>query len=235
MYNITAYKVNPISANIEQLPIKRDWMEDTNDRHAYNCFPVTLSNGLGWGISYPEDIVFRWNGISDYSPHNVQIISGHQYVYTERANASLSFKTGLTFVTNENLSILHMPVPNLFSDEFIPFTTLISTSFFKGELPSAIRIIKANKEIIIKANTPVVSIIPISLSNFQNSKIDLYNFNQIPPNIFNISDGYSEAVYELNKQGKWSNFYRDAVDHLGNKLGNHEVKTIRLETVKRYE
>ena len=46
---------------------------------------------------------------------------------------------------------------------------------------------------------------------------------------------YSKSIEEINKQGKWSNFYREATDHFGKKRGNHEVKAIRLETVTHYE
>jgi len=40
---------------------------------------------------------------------------------------------------------------------------------------------------------------------------------------------------KINKEGKWSNFYREAINHKGQKIGNHEVKAIRLETIKNYE
>ena len=48
MQNFEVYKVGHFSANISPLSIKRQWMEDTFDKHAYHCFPVSLSNGLGW-------------------------------------------------------------------------------------------------------------------------------------------------------------------------------------------
>ena len=235
MYNLDIYRLHERSANVEQLPIKRDWMEETADKHAYKCFPVGITNQLGWGISFPEDIVFTWDGITDTSGHHVKVINGNDYVYTERANATISFKTGIAVITEENVSLLNMPTPNLFIDGITLFTTIMSTSFFKGELPAAAKITKANQEIIIKANTPVITILPISLTNLQNSKVNIYNTNQIPSEMFYSPEGYTEAVVELNKQGKWSNFYRDAVDHKGNKIGNHEVKAIRLETIKQYE
>ena len=40
--------------------------------------------------------------------------------------------------------MLTMPVPNLFLDTVIPFTTLISTSFFPHVIPAALKIIKPN-------------------------------------------------------------------------------------------
>lgn len=230
MYDILVYKNTEYSANISQLPIKRDWMDKTIDAHAYKCFPVTLTNSLGWGISYPEDISFVWDGISDTSGHHVRILSGHKYCYTERANATISFKTGLVFRTNEDTSLLQMPVPNLFTDEYQAFTTLLSTSFFQGELPCALRILKPNQIITIKANTPISSIIPISLSQIQGSSISYSGIEILKPT--NYGEKHLDAVKEKTSKGLWTNFYRDAIDPEGNKLGNHEVKSIRLKVVE---
>ena len=73
---------------------------------------------------------------------------------------------------------------------------------------------------------------------FPDSKINLYNSNKIPKEyMLSLEAGneYSKSIEEINKQGKWSNFYREATDHFGKKRGNHEVKAIRLETITHYE
>jgi hypothetical protein len=233
LFQVDVYKVRDNAANISPLSIKREWMEDTVDAHAYKCFPVSLTNGLGWGLSFPEDITFIWDGISDTLPHHVKVLKGEQYVYTERANATISFNTGLLFKTDENTSILQMPVPNLFRDGVQPFTTIISTSFFKGELPCAWRITRPNVEITIKANTPIISILPISLTELQNSEMVLKNNYDLPSDFWKDGPEYSKVVSEINKSGKWSNFYRDAVNHLGKSIGSHEVKALRLKVTDR--
>jgi len=38
-------------------------------------------------------------------------------------------------------------------------------------------------------------------------------------------------VAKLAEENKWTNFYRDAVDYLGNKLGKHEVKSLKLKVI----
>lgn len=231
MYKIYVYDIRNGYGKLEPLSIKREWMDETYDAHAYKCFPVTLTNGLGWGISFPEDITFIWDGISDTSPDHVKILSGEKYAYSGRANATVSFNTGLMFRTDKDTSILQMPVPNQIIDGVQPFTTLISTSFFKGELPCAWRITRPNVEITIKAGTPVISVLPISLGSLNNSEMIMKSITDLPVNYFNDSD-YSNIVYELNRQGKWSNFYRDAVDPKGNSIGSHEVKSIRLKVIE---
>ena len=179
MYIIKAFKLSEDAANLTQMPVKRDWMEETKSRHAYNCFPVTLTNSLGWSLSFPEDISFIWNGISDASPYHVKVLSGEKYVFTTRANATISFNTNINFHTEKDLSLLVMPPSNYFSNGATCFTTLISSSFFSGELPVAWKITEPNKIITIKANDPICTIIPISLTNIQDSEIKFYNPEEI--------------------------------------------------------
>ena len=109
-----------------------------------------------------------------------------------------------------------------------PFTTLISTSFFKGEIPIAWRVTEPNIEITIPAGTPVTALIPISLTDLNNSEMNERPMSDIPNNFWPTEE-HTKVIREMNMKGIWSNFYRDAVDYLGNSVGNHEVKAIRLK------
>ena len=131
MIKIEAYKNNNFHAEIKQLSIKRNWMDDTWNSHAYHCFPINLCNQMAWGISFPEDISFIWDGISDSSTEHIKIISGHRYVSLARGNATVSFNTGVRLTTDKNTSILQIPVPNDFNLDYLSFSSIISTSFFE--------------------------------------------------------------------------------------------------------
>lgn len=226
MYQIDAFRTTGLS-NISQSPVKRDWMDETYDRHAYNCFPVTVTNSLGWSISFPEEISFVWDGISDSSSHHVKVLSGEKYVSTSRANGTISFNTGIGFKTDSNLSLLCIPTPNLFIRGVQCFTTLISTSFFHGDFPIAWKITEPMLKITIPANTPIANILPISLSELQNSEIKFSSLSSRPSTDCS-GEVTMKKVNEITQSGQWTNFYRDAVDACGNSLGDHEVKSIRL-------
>lgn len=226
MPDINIYRKDGISANISQIQLKRDWMDDTFEKHAYRCIPVTLSNGLGLGISFPEDISFIWDGITDTSPHHIKILSGEKYCSLGRGNATLSFNTELYIRTDENISMLHMPAPNFFIDGFQAYTTIISTSFFNSPFPCAIRVTSPNKIITIKANQPIVSIIPISLSEINKMNFYLKDLSDFP--VASAKEIKSRSRRPLVK-GMWTDYYRDGVDPNGNKIGNHEVKSIKMD------
>jgi hypothetical protein len=227
MYKVDAYQIQQGLGIVKPLTIKRDWMDNTWESHAYKCFPVGLTNQLGWSISFPEDISFIWDGINDSNAEHVKILSGEKYAYAGRANATISFKTGVRLVTSESISMLCMPVPNLFFDGATPFTTIISSSFFPTDIPVAWMITKPNEIITIKAGTPITSMIPINLNDLQNSEINFKNLETLPKAPYNESE-YSSEISKLNSSGVWSNFYRDAVDHKKESIGSHQVKTIRL-------
>lgn len=226
----TGFKNKP--AIIDQLSLTRDWMDFTFDRHAYHCFPMTLANRLGWGISFPEDIVIKWDGINDSTPDHVEIIKGHDYVYGGRGNRTISFSTGLVFDSEENVSLLTMPVPNQFIRGTQCITTIISTSVLVGDIPIAWMITEPHIEITIPAGTPVAAIVPISLSDIQSHELTIYSGSPEYMKTSEWNDRMQErgrVSQEKNQTGEWTHFYRDATDHTGEPLGKHETKKILMK------
>jgi hypothetical protein len=229
--DILVTRLGENSAKIAQLSAQRNWMDETYDKHAYMCFPLTLTNRLGWGISFPEDISFIWDGISDTTSNHIKVIRGHRYVDTGRANATISFKTSLIFKTDKHTTMLTMPVPNQFVRGAQCYTTLISTSFYMPELPIAWKITEPNIEITIPAGQPVAAVLPISLTKLQ-FEYTLKITDEVPPKeYFDAMEKYGEAAQAKNGVGDWSRMYKNAIDHNNNKTGEHETKSIRLKTV----
>ena len=220
-------------AKIDQLPLHRDWMDTTFDRHAYHCFPVSLSNRLGWGISFPEDITFIWDGINDSTGDHVKILSGSKYAHPNRGNRTISFYTDITFFeeNGKNITLLTMPVPNQFIRGAQCMTTLLSTSVLARDLPIAWMITEPNIEITIPANTPVAAVLPVSLADIQSHEIEVRNGR--PPyedNEWNNKMRDRGIVsQEKNSRGEWTHFYRDAIDHNGDPIGHHEAKKIVMK------
>lgn len=231
MRQVKVTRLFPDAANVEALGARRDWMDETPEKHAYMCFPLNLTNRLGWGISYPEDITFIWDGITDTSPDHVKILSGHKYVSNTRGNASLSFTTGLRFETDQNTSMLSMPVPNIFTRGAQCYTALISTSFYMHSFPLAWRITEPNIEITIPANTPVAAVFPLSVGSLQDDYELCISSDPPSQEYWDEVRKYGDAAEIKNGVGDWSKMYRDAVDYRGDSVGEHETKSIKLKTV----
>jgi hypothetical protein len=213
---------------IEQSKVQRDWMDETDNKHAYKCFPVSQANTVGWSISFLNDIEFVWDGISDTSESHVVILKDDGNVCnTGRANATISFDTGLFFKTDQNMSIISIPPSNYFIDGATAFTSVISTSFFPEAYPVAWKVTRPNFPILIPAGTPVATLIPLSISNLCEVELEINNKVFMPESKEERKEK-TEAWEKIYNEGNFTNFYRDALKHDGSSLGSHEKKSIKM-------
>jgi hypothetical protein len=230
MFNISVEKTPGSLFDIQPMSIKRDWMDATSENHAYRCFPVTQSNVIGWSLSCSTDIEFIWDGANDQTPDHVQIFSP-EGAYSGRGQSSISLDTGLVFKTDKMVSLFTINPVNYFSDEFETMSSLISTSFYDNPLPLAIKAKLANKRVVINSGTPVATIIPISLSELNGTNIEIVTYQDQDRKRFAANMAYGTAAQKINSVGKWTDWYRDAVNEKEESKGSHEVKTLKLGVI----
>jgi hypothetical protein len=228
VFNISVEKMSDSCFSITPMSIKRDWMEDTSEKHAYRCFPVTQSNVIGWSLFCTMDIEFVWDGVNDQTSDHIKILQAPPGAYGGRGQSSISLHTGLIFKTDENVSIFTINPVNYFSNEFETMSSLMSTSFYDNPLPLAIKAKAANKNIVIKAGTPLATIIPISLSELNNTSINIFEYQDKDRKRIEANISYGNAAQVINSSGKWTDWYRDAVNEKGETKGRHEVKVLKL-------
>jgi hypothetical protein len=227
MFNISVEKTPGCIFEILPMSIKRDWMDETSENHAYRCFPVTQANVVGYSLSCKEDIEFIWDGVNDQTPDRVQIFSPER-AYSGRGQSSVSFDTGLIFRTDADVSILAINPVNYFSSDFETMSSLISTSFYDNPFPLALKAKNPNKRVIIKAGTPVATIIPISLTKLNNTVIKITDYKDEDRKRVEANISYGEAAQAINSTGQWTDWYRNAVNEKQESLGSHEVKALKL-------
>ena len=231
MFNISVEKTQGALFDIAPMSIKRDWMDVTSEGHAYRCFPVTQSNVIGWSIFCIEDIEFIWDGVNDQTPDHLEIIKAPEGSYGGRGQSSISFHTGLVFRTEKDVSLFTINPVNYFSNDFETMSNVVSTSFYDNPLPLAIKAKKANEKVIIKARTPIATIIPISLTQLNNTTINIVEYKDEDRKRVEANMSYGEAAQVINSAGQWTDWYRDAVNEKGESVGSHEVKILRLSVV----
>ena len=62
MTKITLTKTHQNPPKIQQSRLKRDWMDDTYNKHAYKCLPMSAANVNGWEMILQQDVVVQWDG-----------------------------------------------------------------------------------------------------------------------------------------------------------------------------
>jgi hypothetical protein len=124
--------------------------------------------------------------------------------------------------------MLSIVPPHHFIDGAMPFTSIISTSFHNETFPIAWKITRPNTNIVIPAGTPLVTLIPISLKQLSNIELDLHD--QVYDQEYENERKNKVIEWEkISQSGNFTNFYRDAVDYKGNKIGQHELKSLVLK------
>jgi hypothetical protein len=112
-----------------------------------------------------------------------------------------------------------------------PYTTIISSSFFEGPLPVAWKVTKPFVPITIKAGQPVAAVFPISLTEIQGSVLtvkDIKDLIRVKREIALDLDEAVKSAADAAANGGWTDYYRNAIDYMGNKLGKHEAKSLKL-------
>jgi hypothetical protein len=222
MYNIDAYIDNKSTptAKIRPLTLKRDWMHS----YTYNCHPIAMANTLGYGIYFDHDISFIWDGSR---ADGAVGIKGKENVWVGRGEGTVSFITNLIFKTDENTSLITMPVPNEYIEGAQVLSTILSTSVFTGTFSVVWKLDIPNKEYFVPAGTNIACILPVSLGSLQDSTITLKN-KEWPFEKIQDSKEYIEYLKGLNAKGIKPRMYKKGINHKGDIIGKHEVDSINL-------
>jgi hypothetical protein len=225
MHSLDVYIDNPDlpTAKIRPLSVKRDWMH----AQTYNCHPIALANTFGYGIYFDNDISFMWDGLRGDGA--VGII-GKENIWVGRGEGTVSFITNLIFKSDENTSLLTMPVPNEQIEGTQVLSTILSTSIFTGTFSIVLKLDTPNKEYFVPAGTNVACILPISVGSIQDSTINIHS--EIAP-FERVQDSKEYITYlkDLNLKGIRPKMYKKAINHKGESLGKHEVDNIKLNVV----
>lgn len=229
MHNLDIYVDNPDkpTAKIRPLTVKRDWMHP----YTYNCHPIGLANTLGYGVYFDHDISFIWDG--SRADGAVGIINGDS-VWVGRGEGTVSFLTNFIIKSDENTSVLTMPVPNESIEGAQVLSTILSTSVFTGTFSIVWKIDTPNKEYFVPAGTNIACILPISLGSIQDSTVTIKNTT---PPFERVQDSkeYISYLKGLNAQGIKPRMYKKAINHKGETIGKHEVDSINLHVIDEKE
>jgi Family of unknown function (DUF6065) len=128
---LTCYRIRENAPAIVPGGADRGWMDQSQQRFAYRCTPLSIANASGWEIINPHDFSASWDG--DTSPHGVTVRSpGNGRGAPARSHFGegvLTFHTGYLFRTNPGWAVWARGVPNLVKDGITPLEGLVETDW----------------------------------------------------------------------------------------------------------
>lgn len=150
--NLTKMTQNP--PLIKQSRLKRDWMDNTYNKHAYRCLPMTTANVHGWELILPQDVIVQLDA-PDTVPRILsgEMLDGRPLVIPSILNI-VSFCTSWIIKTEPGYSTWISGSPNYVMNGAMPLSASIPTDWWPDEFNMNWYITKVGEPIVFEKGTP---------------------------------------------------------------------------------
>lgn len=221
MTKVFLKKTHPNAPLIQQSRVKRDWMDETYNKHAYQCLPMTVANVYGWEFVLEEDLVVQWDG-GNTSP---TIISG-ETTSSGRVQAVssiigiISIHTGWVINTEDGYNTWLTGSPNYFVDGAAPLTATIPSYWWPDESQMNWKITKIGEPVTFAAGTPFCFFNIYDNSVLENVEI-VQSSLWSDPELLASRQKYGEikAKNNIENPWTWTKGIRTGLDADGKRIG----------------
>ena len=220
MTKVTLTKTTQDAPEIRQSRIKREWMDNTYNKHAYQCLPMTYANVYGWELILPQDVVAQW----DCGNTVPKIIEGAEYKGRQIAYGGIigmvSFSTGWAFGTEDGYETSIGGSPNYMVDGASPLSAIIPSSWWPDEFQMNWMINKIGEPVVFEAGMPFMffNIFDSTVTNNVEFKVEnLWD----KPELMNSRQKYGDMKMKNNQENPWTwtKGIRTGLDADGNRIG----------------
>ena len=112
---------------------ERAWMNQTSDRYAYRCVPLSIANASGWEIPLPVGFEAIWDGGPGKEAITLTSLDGtgidSQIVSSHFGHGVLTFHTGYLLRTDPGWGVWCRGAPNEAKDGIAPLDGLVETDW----------------------------------------------------------------------------------------------------------
>ena len=220
MTKVTLTKTTQDAPEIRQSRIKREWMDNTYNKHAYQCLPMTYANVYGWELILPQDVVAQWDGGNTVP----KILEGAEYKGRQIAYGGIigmvSFSTGWAFGTEDGHETFIGGSPNYMVDGAFPLSAIIPSSWWPDEFQMNWMINKIGEPVVFEAGMPFMffNIFDSTVTNDVQFKVEnLWD----KPELMNSRQKYGDMKMKNNQENPWTwtKGIRTGLDADGNRIG----------------
>lgn len=232
MTNIKFLKVSNNPPEIKQSRLKRDWMDATHNKHAYQCLPVTTANVLGWEFVLQEDVVVQLD-----EPNSMaRIISGETTADgREQARASIidmvTFHLDWAIETDENYSTWITGSPNYFHPDADPLSASIPSFWWPDPVDISWRIRTIGKPVTFHAGEPFCFLTIYDNTILENVTVSTGNWGDDKEKVRQRLR-YTESKQKNSVENPWTwvKGIKTGIDADGNSIGPPTRGLPRLDT-----
>ena len=220
MSKLTLLRASQNPPLVTQSRVKRDWMDATYNKHAYQCLPMTYANVYGWELQLQQEVVVEWDGTN--TPPKV--ISGgtvdDQVVASGNIIGMVSFRTGYSFRTEEPYSLWISGSPNYFVNGAEPLSAIVPSSWWPDPFEMNWKINKINEPVIFEAGMPFMFFNIFDHTVLENVVVEtetLWDNTELVASRQKYGD--MKMKNQMENPWTWTKGIRTGLDADGNRIG----------------
>lgn len=126
---LEAFVVDGHRIEIRPAPVDRPWMDNTPDRFAYRCLPLSIANSYGWEICCRSSFSAKWNGAPDIAAISVTSETSDAPAVSHFGSGVLTFHIPCVFRTDPGFDLLVQGPINRPKDGIAPLTAVVETDW----------------------------------------------------------------------------------------------------------
>lgn len=213
---------------IRQSSVRRDWMDDTYNKHAYKCLPLTEANTSGWEMILQQDVVVQWDGglsvprviSGEFATFSVNGQEYQKAIVMPSIVGMMSFTTGWTFSTPENIWTWISGSPNYFIDGAVPLTASIPSDWWPDEFNMNWKITKIGEPVTFHEGMPFMFFQFYDRRLMPSIEIEVENYWD-KPELMDARESYGEAKMKKVQEQPWTwmGGIRTGLNEKGERIG----------------
>lgn len=199
----------------------RKWMDDSVDRAAYRCLPMTVANSFGWVILNEVPFSAVWNGRSDTDCVRIQALQprARPQAISHFGNGILTFHLTTLFVTEKGWDTFVTGPINSPKDGIQALTGIVETDWVPFTFTMNWKFTRPNYPVIFDKDEPFCTIFPVrrgELAEVEPETRDIDSESGLKEANKAWSDSRREFNADLRKPGsdaikkKWQKQYQHA-------------------------
>ena len=161
---IIALELDPCSnMPLEPSPLDREWMDRSNQRHAYRCLPLMIANQSGWIVRSPIAFSVRWNGGNRVDDVTVKLPRGRRdaRICSHFGEGVVTLILPYLFRTPRGINLWVKGPSNWIKDGIQPLEGVVETDWSEATFTMNWKVTRKNHRIQFEQDEPISMLVPV--------------------------------------------------------------------------
>jgi hypothetical protein len=143
-------------------PVGRDWMDQTPERFAYRCLPLTIANQAGWVIPSPVTFSACWNGALGQDGVTITFASGDDArVRSHFGSGVITFAVPYLFRTPPGVNLWVKGPSNWIKDGAQALEGVVETDWLPATFTMNWKVTRVGYAVRFDRGEPICMVVPV--------------------------------------------------------------------------